>query len=128
MGLLQRLRNLTRRDQLDRDLERELSFHIAERMDELVDAGLSKEEARLAAIRQFGNYAIEKERTRDMDVFGWLESVAQDVRYGSRMIRKNVVFALVVILSLAIGIGANTTLFSLVDAILFRSLPLDHIG
>src|SRR5882762_2892964 len=124
MGWIRRLRNLARRHQLNRDLEREISFHIAERIDDLMAQGIGEEEARYIASRKFGNYTLQKERTRDMDIHLWVESVGQDVQYGLRMIRKSPVFAGIVVLSLAIGLAANATLFSLVDAMLLRPLPL----
>src|SRR5262249_27506528 len=127
MGFYQRLLNFVRRDRLTRNLERELAFHIAEKTDDLIAAGMSAEEAQLAAKRQLGNSVIYRERMRDVDMYGWIESIGQDIRYGSRMIRRSPVFALVVVLSLAIGIGVNATLFSLTDAFLLRTLPLDHV-
>jgi len=110
MGWIGRLRNLTRRQALNRDLEREMSFHVAERVDDLVAQGMTENEARSVARRRFGNYTLHRERTRDMDIHGWIETVAHDVRYGLRMIRKSPIFAMVVVLSLAIGLGANATL------------------
>src|SRR3954471_9650622 len=106
MGGYQRVRNLIRQKRLDRELERELSFHIAERIDDLIAAGESADEARRMALRQFGNYGLQKERTRDMDISRWLESIAQDIGYGLRMIAKNRVFSLIVVLSLGLGIAA----------------------
>src|SRR6185503_8891744 len=126
MGRFRRIRNLIERRRLNRDLERELSFHIAERMDDLMADGLSPDEARRTAMRQFGNFGLQKERTLDMDISRWLESIAQDAAYGLRMIGKNRLFSLIVVLSLGLGIAANSTLYSFVDAALLRPLPLER--
>jgi predicted permease len=125
MGWYRRLRNLSRQRKLHRELDREMSFHIRERTDDFIASGMNPDDARRAALRRFGNYNLQRERTRDMDIAGWLESLARDIKYGCRMIRRNLIFSAVVVLSLAIGIGANATLFSLVDAILLRELPLE---
>jgi len=111
-----RLRALLRRRQLERDLEDELAFHLAMRGD--------TPEAR----RRFGNPTLWKERTRDLWTFPALETFAQDVRYAGRLLRKSPVFAAVAILSLALGIGATTAIFSLMDALLLRTLPVREPG
>jgi predicted permease len=115
---------MTRRIRLDREIERELGFHINERIDDLVASGMSLDEARRAAQRRFGNFGLQRERTRDMNLPGLVESVEQDIRYGIRMIARNRVFSIIVVLSLALGIAANTTLFSFIDAMLLRPLAL----
>src|SRR5262245_31352826 len=115
MGWIRRLRNLSRGDTLDRDIDRELRFHVAEKVDELMAAGMTEEAARREAAQAFGNRSMLKERTREVNILGWLESIVQDFHYSGRMIVKTPGFALVVVLSLAIGIGANATLFSLID-------------
>ncbi len=108
------------------DLDDELAFHVAERIDELVAAGMSPEDARAEALRRFGNYPLQRDRTRDMDVIGWLESLLSDLRYGARQLRLNRGFATVAILSLALGIGANTAIFQLINALRLRSLPVER--
>src|SRR6476619_5029976 len=101
MGFYRRLLNLGRRSRVYRDVDRELSFHIAERVDDLVAAGMNRDEARRAAERQFGNYSLQTERTRDVDVIGCLDSIGQDVRHALRMMRRSVGFTAVAIITLA---------------------------
>jgi predicted permease len=109
---------------LDRDLDDELQFHIERRTDELIAKGMAPEEARHEAARRFGNRTSLKERAHDRDVLVWLETALQDVRYALRTLRRNPGFAATAILSLALGIGANTAIFSLIDALLLRWLPV----
>ena len=84
MGWYRRLRNLTRRDKVHRDIERELSFHVNERIDEWIAAGMTPQEAKYKARRQFGNHGLLTERTRDMDIQGSIETFAKDLRYAFR--------------------------------------------
>jgi putative ABC transport system permease protein len=126
MGWYHRLRNTTRSERLSSELDRELEFHLAERVDELVAGGMSEAEARREARLRFGNPVQQKERTRERDVLPWLESLAGDLRYATRSLRANPGFALVAILSLGLGIGANTAIFSLIDAVLLRPLPVSE--
>ena len=126
MSWRSRLANVFRPNRLAIDLDDELAFHVAERIDELVAAGLSPEDARAEALRRFGNYPLQRDRTRDMDVIRPLESLLSDLRYGARQLRVNPGFATVAILSLALGIGANTAIFQLIDALRLRSLPVER--
>jgi len=121
-----RLRALRKRSQLDRDLQEEVAFHLAMREDKLRAAGKHPEEAHYAAQRAFGNPAKLKEDTRMLWTFRWLEDLAQDLRFGMRMLRKNPTFALLAIFTLALGIGATSAIFSLVSAMLLRPLPVSH--
>ncbi len=125
MSFLRRLLNLGRSGQLSRDIDRELAFHIGERAEELMAGGMPEAQALGAARRQFGNRTNQGERTRDADVVTWLDSFAGDVRYALRALRRSPVFATVAVLSLALGIGANTAIYSLLDAVVLRSLPVE---
>ncbi len=120
----ERWRNVFRTERLSAQLDDELAFHMAETVDRLVADGMPEEGAWREARRRLGNYSIQKERTRDMDVAGWLEAAWADFLYGLRQLRLNPGFATVAILSLALGIGANTAIFQLLDAIRLRGLPV----
>ncbi len=124
MAWYRRLRNMFRSEGLSSELNREVEFHLAERIDELVASGMSEEEARREARLRFGNPTLQQERTRERDILPWLESFWADVRYALRSMRSSPGFALVAILSLGLAIGANTAIFSLIDAVMLRSLPV----
>src|SRR5262245_48674471 len=102
--------NVVRAQRVSSEIERELAFHVAEKEEALIAAGLTPAEAAREARRRFGNYGLQKERTRDMDILPWLESLLHDARYGLRALRASPALALVAILSLALGIGANTAI------------------
>jgi putative ABC transport system permease protein len=105
---------------------RELRSYLEIETDENIARGLSPEEARYAARRKLGNPTLIREEIYRMNTIGWLESFWQDLRYGLRALRLNPAFTAVAILSLALGIGANTSIFQLLDAIRLRTLPVSH--
>ena len=112
-----------RRNRWERRMDAEMRFHIEQQVRDYMAKGMSREEAQRAAYREFGGMDLSKEECRDQRPFLWLEHALQDARYAWRLLGRNRTFAVVAILSLALGIGATTAVFSVVDRILFRSLP-----
>src|SRR6201995_2994714 len=125
MSIASRLRGMLGRH-LDHDLDDELRSHVEMRTEKNIASGMSPEAARRDALLRFGNRTLMKERTRRMDTLPWLETLAHDVRYALRIYRKSPVFTLVAIITLTLGIGGNTAMFTLTHAVLLRSLPVDH--
>ena len=126
MGWYRRFTNLLRSNRVSVDIDREMAFHMNELADDLMARGMSEPDARREARRRFGNPSMQKERTRDADILTWLESLGADVRYALRALRASPAFAIVTIASLGLGIGANTAIFSLINAVVLRSLPVAH--
>jgi putative ABC transport system permease protein len=112
-----------RRQQLEKELNEELASHIAIETRLRMQEGEAPEAARQAALRQFGNVGIVAEVTRGMWGFTWLEQSLNDVRYAARSFARTPLFSAIVIVTLALGIGSSTTIFSLLDGILLRALP-----
>jgi predicted permease len=119
-----RLWMLVRRRQFDADLEEEMRVHLELREQEKIQAGLSPKEARQAAARRFGNATLLKEKSHMAWGWEWFESFVQDTVYGTRAMLRSPALTIVALLSLALGIGANTAIFSLLDAVMLRSLPV----
>ena len=122
-GLLRRLRYLVRHRAFDTDLAEELEFHRAMKQQELERAGLEPDAAAFRTRHALGSLALATDRARDVWLPVWLQGLGPDVRLGARMLRRTPLVSAVAVLSLALGIGATTAIFALIDSLLLRPLP-----
>ena len=124
MAWLSKIWNTLRSRSLQNELDEELRLHLDLRTQELERSGMPHDEARAAAARQFGNATLQTERMRNMDIAAWLETVFNDLRSAVRQLVRNPAFSVMAVLSLALGIGANAAIFSVMNAMLFKGLPV----
>src|SRR5580658_6634325 len=123
-GLNWVIERIFRRKRRFEDLSVSIQEHLCERIDELVDEGMTRWQAEQKARREFGNVTLIHERSRAVWQWPRVETVWADLRYAARQLRKSPGFAITAILTLTLAVGANTAVFSLMNALLLRSLPV----
>ena len=124
--MITRLRSWWRGSELDRELNAEVRFHIEMETEQYLRQGMTPDAARRAAVRNFGPMEKYKEETREARGVSWLETLAADLRYGARALFTHPGYALLAVLTLGLGIGANTAIFSVINGVLLKPLPYEH--
>src|SRR5262245_8812447 len=125
---LTKLGAIFRTKEIDAGLDDEIRSHLDMEIDDNLERGMSPEQARHAANQAFGSAALAKDESREAWIYRWLDDLAKDIRFGARMLLKNRGFSAVAVISLALGFGLNTTIFTVVNTILLHPLPVHDVA